>query len=154
MWTEQGDKQVEQTLGWAASHVRADVAIRRHGHLVSCALAFYWWAEAHTVALGWEVHVAAGRPVPDAQAQEEQAASALRVAGRTPPRRTHVCHRTGLLVGGAPVRAGLAGARVHAVALLAGVVGHAPTARLAMAPGVAVGGSGLISTSGHTTNCR
>ena len=43
-WVEQGYKPLKQELGWADFMVRADQAIRRHGHRVFCAFSCCWWA--------------------------------------------------------------------------------------------------------------
>jgi hypothetical protein len=55
VWVEQSYKQIKQTLGWAEYQVRADVAIRRHWHLVYCAFSFCWWASAHDAPTTWEL---------------------------------------------------------------------------------------------------
>jgi hypothetical protein len=72
VWVEQSYKQVKQTLGWAQSQVRADLAIRRHWHLVYCAFAFCWWAEAHTAAPVWELSGAAAPSAPEEPSREDQ----------------------------------------------------------------------------------
>jgi hypothetical protein len=141
MWVEQSYKQVKQTLGWAEYQVCADVAIRRHWHLVYCAFAFCWWAETQAAAPGWAWPGRAGQPVLEERAQEAQAASALPAAGKKKPRRPQASRRAGLLARGAAARPRLAGAGDHAVALVAGVVSSAPTPCPSAAPGVAVGGT-------------
>ena len=154
MGVEQRYTQVKQTLGWAEYQVRADLAIRRHWALVYCAFTFCGWAEAHPATLEWEAPATVGQPVPVDHAQEEQAVSALAAAGKKKPRRPQAPRRAGLLAGGTAARPRLAGTRAHAVALLAGVVGQAPTARVATAPGVAVGRARDCSLYPVATNYR
>jgi SRSO17 transposase len=72
VWIEQSYKQVKQTLGWAQYQVRADLAIRRHWHLVYCAFSFCWWAEAHTAAAMREVPRAAVPSAPEEPPWEGQ----------------------------------------------------------------------------------
>ena len=138
MWIEQRYKQIKQTLGWAEYQVRADMSIRRHWHLVYCAFAFCWWAEAQVAAPGGERPGSAGQPVLEESVQEEHAASALPAVEKKKSRRPQAHRRAGLLARGTAARPRLAGAGHHVVALLAGVVSHAPTASVAAAPGVAL----------------
>jgi hypothetical protein len=142
MWIEQSDKQGKQTLGGAEYHVRADVAIRRHWHLVLGALTCCWWAEARPATPAWTSPALAGHPVPAEHAREKQGVSARPAAEKKKPRRADARLRAGLLARGSTPRPRVAGARDQVVALLAGVVRQAPTACLATAAGVAVGGAG------------
>jgi hypothetical protein len=47
MWGEQRDTQVTHAPGWSPSQMRSDQAIRRHGHLVCCALSCCWSHASH-----------------------------------------------------------------------------------------------------------
>jgi hypothetical protein len=70
---EQSERQVKQTLGGAEYHVRADRAIRRHWHLVSCALTLCWWAEAQGASAVWELQETTAHPVQEEHREEDHA---------------------------------------------------------------------------------
>jgi SRSO17 transposase len=140
MWIEQSYKQVKQTLGWAEYQVRADVAIRRHWHLVYCAFAFCWWAEAHGSALAWELPGTVGQPAYTEPGQESQAVPAIATPEEKKRRHRSASRGARQLAGGVASRAGLARTGSHAVALLAGVVRQASTTSFATTPRLAVGG--------------
>jgi hypothetical protein len=116
-WVEQSYKQVKAALGWNAYQVRKDHAIRRHWALVCCAFSFCWW-------VGGEAAVPAEPAAPVHNSA---------VAGE-PARGENIRHRAraGItsaareLAGGAPARAGLAGAGDHARTVLARLVGTTP----------------------------
>jgi hypothetical protein len=88
-WSEQSYKQVKQALGWAQYQVRADVAIRRHWQLVSCAFSFCWWAGAPTAAPVWALPGAVGQPAPEAPGREDQAMASRPASGKKKPRCRH-----------------------------------------------------------------
>jgi hypothetical protein len=119
IWVEQSYKQVKGALGWDAYQVRKDRAMRRHWALVCCAFAFCWWADGRTGP------VDADAPLPPADQADAPAA-----AGEKPARRTRAAGipPARVVAGGAAPGAGVAGAGDHARALLAGLVGTAPTA--------------------------
>jgi hypothetical protein len=142
VWVEQSYKQIKQTLGWAEYQVRADVAIRRHWHLVYCAFSFCWWASAHDAPTTWELLGAVAQPAQEKRGQEAQAAPPLTASGGKKPRRHHTRRGARQLARGLAPGPGLAGAGDDALALLAGVVRHAPTPSAATAPGLALGGQG------------
>ena len=113
-WVEQSDKQVKRALGWSAYQVRSDRAMRRHWALVCCAFSFCWGAgrgEAVT---------------PDAVLSPEPPTAGEPIRGGNPGR-ARPRPAAGQLAGGAAAGAGLAGAVDHARALLARLVGGAPT---------------------------
>jgi hypothetical protein len=121
MWVEQGYKQMKQELGWADWQVRADRAIRRHWALVCTAFSFCWWAwsrapDATAPPMGTTT---ADQPVPVASPGRGK-----NVAGHRPARRP--AERA--LAGGAAARPGLAPPVDHALALVARLVGAAPSA--------------------------
>lgn len=121
-WVEQSYKQVKQALGWRSYQVRSDRAMRRHWALVCCAFSFCWWANDRNPAVTAPVP---RPPVPPTSADHPTArGEKAAVRGAT----------AGVVAGGAPPGAGLAGAVGHAQTLLAGMVGAAPTTR---APGPA-----------------
>lgn len=141
IWVEQSYKQVKQALGWAEYQVRADLAIRRHWHLVYCAFAFCWWAGAYPALPARELAEDATQPLHEAQGQAELVVVPIAGLGekkRPRPQRRRGAQHVAL---GLTPRPRVAGARDHAVALLARVVGQGPTARLATAPGLALGGA-------------
>jgi len=114
-WVEQGYKQVKRALGWSAYQVRSDRAMRRHWALVCCAFSFCWGAGR-------------GEAVPpDAAPSPEPPTAGEPVRGENPGR-ARPRPATGQLAGGAAARPSLAGAVDHARALLARLVGAAPTA--------------------------
>jgi hypothetical protein len=123
-WVEQGDKQMEQELGWADWQVRTDRAIRRHWALVCCAFSFCWWA--------WS-RAPTDQPVPGGtpdSAHPMPVASPGRgksVAGERPPRRPAEQH----VAGGAAAGAGVAPPVDPAPALVARLVPAAPAAAVA-----------------------
>lgn len=120
-WIEQSYKQVKQTLGWAEYQVRADVAIRRHWHLVYCAFAFCWWAKAQGASEGWELPEAAAHPMQEERREEDQAVSSLLASGEK-KRGCRARYGPGQLAGGLAPGPRLAGTGDHALALLASVV--------------------------------
>ena len=67
---EQSDKQVQQHLGWAEDHVRADLAIRRYWYLVCCAFVLCWWAGAYPTVPARERSADAAPPPQEAPGQE------------------------------------------------------------------------------------
>jgi SRSO17 transposase len=121
MWVEQSYKQVKHSLGWSQYQVRSDRAMRRHWQLVCCAFSFCWYHQGQTAAVQ-----AVAASVKDGQAANG-ARSAAETAGekkrRGEPRAT-----PDLLADGPASSTRLAGALDHAAALLASVVGAAPTA--------------------------
>jgi len=124
IWVEQSYKQVKQSLGWADYQVRSDQAIRRHWQLVCCAFSFCWWAlgQEHVPALALDAmqQPATATPSP----------SVAKVGEKRPPRDRHRPPDP-FLARGAASRQGVVGAVHHAVALLARVVGQAPTSSIA-----------------------
>jgi len=141
VWVEQSYKQIKQTLGWAEYQVRADIAIRRHWHLVYCAFAFCWWAAAHDAPTTWELPGAVAQPTPEKHRQEDQAGPPLTASGEKKPCHHHARGGPRLLARGPAPGPGLAGAGDYAVALLAGVVRQAPTPSAATASRLALGGA-------------
>ena len=134
IWVEQSYKQAKLSLGWGDYQVRSDRAIRRHWALVWCAFSFCWhhappvlWADAPSAG----EHPAAAPPTGDAAPQPATAT----VAGwkKNQPPRAVVGAPRSLVASCAAGGAGVAGALDHAVALLARLVGAAPTAP-ALAP--------------------
>jgi SRSO17 transposase len=117
MWVEQAYKQTKGSLGWSQYQVRSDRAIRRHWALVQCAFAFGWWAERWppTAAMAGERPADAGH-APGGRGEKD--------AGGAVRSRPAVAQLAGRVAAGA----GLAGARLGPVALLAGLVGPAATA--------------------------
>ena len=152
MRVEQSYKQVKQTLGWTEYQVRADRAIRRHWQLVVCAFSFCWWAEAALAGPVWGLSAAAAHPTHEVSGQEEPVVVPLAAPGKKKPRRPRSLRRAPKLAPRFAPCPGVAGARDHAVALLARVVGQGPTARLATTPGLAVGGTRDRSLYPVTTN--
>lgn len=122
-WVEQSYKQVKGALGWRSYQVRSDRAMRRHWALVCCAFSFCWWANDRNPALAAPVPLP---PVPPTTAAAPPAARGGKGAVRGAT--------AGVVAGGAPPGAGLAGAVGHAAALLAGMVGAAPADRPPTAP--------------------
>ena len=124
MWVEQGYKHTKYALGWSAYQVRSDLAIRRHWALVCCAFAFCWDNQSQHGA------VPAPAPVEDASGPVPQVPSPVPTpeAGRgenQPPRGAPAA--SAVVAGGLAGGARVAGAMDHAVALLARVVGAAPS---------------------------
>jgi DDE superfamily endonuclease len=154
VWVEQSYKQVKQTLGWTEYQVRADRAIRRHWQLVVCAFSFCWWAEASLAGPVWGLSAAAAHPAHEESGQEEPVVVPLAAPGKKKPRRPRSLRGAPKLVHRFAPCPGVAGARDHAVALLARVVGQGPTPRLTTAPGLAVGGTRDRSLYPVTTNYR
>ena len=114
-WVEQAYKQVKTSLGWSQYQVRADRSMRRHWALVQCAFAFCWWAETRT-------------PPSDRRA-DDAAAPADERGGKGGARAgSPVAATVAVLAAGPAAGAGLAGAGVVPVALLAGLVGPAASA--------------------------
>jgi hypothetical protein len=101
-WVEQSYHQVKHELGWADFMVRADPAIRRHWQLVCCAFAFCWRQ--------WFTTIATLDPAEDAVGRGKNRRFALLAASR-------------------PSGAGVAGPVELPLALLARMVGSAPTTR-------------------------
>ena len=133
-WVEQSYKQVKYALGWSAYQVRGDHAMRRHWALVCCAFSFCWWASGEEESA---VPRATASPPEPAPADEP-------VRGENVRPRTRTCTRlhptAGQLAGGAAAGAGLVGAVGPARALLARLVGAAPTPTAASPP--RLGGAG------------
>jgi hypothetical protein len=123
IWVEQSYKQVKQTLGWAEYQVRADLAIRRHWQLVLCAFAFCWWAGAYPALPAQELSEDATQPPHEGQGQEELVGGAMAGLGEKKWPRPQRQRGAQPLAPGLTPRPGVAGARDHAVALLARVVG-------------------------------
>lgn len=117
-WVEQSYKQVKQALGWSSYQVRSDRAMRRHWVLVCCAFSFCWGA-------GREAAVA-----PDTAPPAEPPTAGEPTRGEN-PRRTRPGPAADHLAGGTAARPSLARAADHARALLARLVGGAPTAAAA-----------------------
>jgi hypothetical protein len=120
-WVEQAYKQVKTSLGWSQYQVRADRSMRRHWALVQCAFAFCWWAETRTPP--------SDRRADDAAAPADERGGKGRARAGSP-----VAATVAVLAASPAAGAGLAGAGVVPVALLAGLVGPAASAR---APGPA-----------------
>jgi hypothetical protein len=120
VWVEQSYKQVKGALGWAQYQVRSSLAIRRHWQLVFWAFSFCWWAagQAQGVALGVE----ADQPLGVEDTNRESALIA-EVGGKG--------IEAAQLASNVAAGAGLAGAVLHAEALLAGVVRQASACALA-----------------------
>jgi hypothetical protein len=120
-WVEQSYKQVKNSLGWAHYQVRKDVAIRRHWQMVCLAFAFCWLEgmdfledEASPgVVLEEKKHA------PDAETRTAE--------GEKKERRTTGASMP-LVAFGAAEGEGVARTVRHAHALLASVLGSAPTA--------------------------
>jgi hypothetical protein len=129
-WVEQGYKQLKQELGWADFMVRSDQAIRRHWHLVFCAVSFCWRAWFTTgpptdPGTAPDPADTASSPNPDttsAPARGENGAGADWPAA------------PGLLAADAPSRPRLAGSVDVPLALLARLVERAPASGAAGAP--------------------
>jgi SRSO17 transposase len=120
MWVEQSYKQVKHELGFSDFQVRSEHAIVRHWELVFCAFSFCWWAyntREHE-------EVAPHRWVPQTQPVPEELGG-KRKGGRKGASSPSV------MAGGSATGAELVGPVDHAVALLEGVVGSAPTATTA-----------------------
>jgi hypothetical protein len=81
MWGEQSYKQVKQALGWAQYQVRADCAIRRHWHLVSCAFSLCWWAGAYPAWAEWDLPAAVTPLAHEDRGQEASAVIPLAAPG-------------------------------------------------------------------------
>lgn len=127
VWVEQSYKQVKQHLGWAEYQVRKDIAMRRHWQLVCCAFSFCWWALTH----GDEdlaSQLVRSQPIPSDTPIETELAT--QVVGE----KNSGAERNLELARGAETGEGLARALSHAQALLAGVVGKAPTQTATAAP--------------------
>jgi hypothetical protein len=115
-WIEQGYKQVKDELGWADFQVRSDTAIGHHQTLVTCAFSFCWNAGPADPT----------PPHPTTATAEPTTAErgpSTRPAGHIP-----------VLAPNHPPGPRLAGPLDHVAALLAGLVGQAPTRRVAGAP--------------------
>ena len=125
MWVEQSYKQTKYALGWSAYQVRSDLAIRRHWALVCCAFAFCWYhhsQQSSVPARAPALRAEHGDPAPAATAE----------AGRGENQRQAAAAETPAILAGGPASgARVAGAVDHAVALLARVVGAAPTTPVA-----------------------
>ena len=114
-------------MGWSEYQVRSDLAIRRHWALVCCAFAFCWYNHSQQ---------SAGSTLAPAPREERRdpAPAALfpgpaAAAGQGEKQRHAITVAAPAVVaGGATGGAGVAGALDHAVALLARLVGTAPTA--------------------------
>jgi SRSO17 transposase len=118
VWVEQSYKQVKQTLGWAQYQVRSSLAIRRHWQLVFCAFSFCWWAAGQAQGKG----IALGR-----EADQPSAVEDLGIAG-TQRVAEGGKGRTFVELAGSPAEGtGVAGALLHAAALLASVVRQTPS---------------------------
>jgi SRSO17 transposase len=121
MWVEQSYKQTKYALGWSEYQVRSDLAIRRHWALVCCAFAFCWYHHSQ------QSPVPALAPAPQAEHSDPGPASPAE-AGRGENQRQAAAAAPAVMAGGATGGAGVVGALDHAVALLARLVGTAPTA--------------------------
>ena len=118
-WVEQAYKQVKTSLGWSQYQVRADRAMRRHWALVQCAFAFCWWAKTRTPPAA---------PPPDREAEESAAPAAERGEKGHTRAASPVVAAMAMLAPGPAAGAGLVGAGVVPVALLASLVGPAASA--------------------------
>jgi hypothetical protein len=117
-WVEQSYKQVKTSLGWAQYQVRSDRAIRRHWFLVFCAFTFCWWQAGqnsadHFPATDSALQPTTTRSTGQSQGQKKPA----RVSGSAP----------GVLARRLTSGAQLARTSTHAQAVLAGILGLAPT---------------------------
>jgi hypothetical protein len=119
---------------------------------MECAFSFCWWAGAALALPAWELSEDAAQPPHEVQGQEELVVVPMVGMGEKkwphPQRQRGAQH----LAPGLTPRPGVAGARDHAVALLARMVGQGPTACLATAPGLAVGEACDRSLYPVTTN--
>ena len=118
-WVEQSYRQIKGELGFSDFQVRRDHAIRRHWELVLCAFSFCWWAytrehEAVLLDLASDAH------------SITQEAGGKRKASRGGT-------SFSIVADSSAAGARMAGPVGNAVALLAGVVGSAPTATTASA---------------------
>lgn len=127
-WVEQQYKQVKTSLGWSQYQVRADRAMRRHWALVQCAFAFCWWAETHAP------------PAPPLPGADHAAAPAGERGGKGGGPGSILAPAVALLAGGAAAGAGVAGASVLPVALLARLERPAAATRAASPAGLAAPG--------------
>lgn len=121
VWVEQSYKQVKQSLGWAQYQVRSSLAIRRHWQLVYCAFSFCWWAAGQTQATALALGMEADQPF-EVEALGIEASQ--RVAEGKKGGASDELAR-GLAEG-----TGMAGALLHATALLASVVQQTPTSAI------------------------
>jgi SRSO17 transposase len=119
-WVEQSYKQVKYALGWNASQVRKDHAMRRHWALVCCAFSFCWRAATQA---GRQEAGCSETASPTASPTAAEPARGENLGRRT---RTPAPPPARELAGGAATGARLVGAVDHAVALLARVVRSAP----------------------------
>jgi len=129
MWVEQSYKQTKYALGWSAYQVRSDLAMRRHWALVCCAFAFCWYNQSQHGPAPEPAPVEDNSgPVPEVPSAAP-APAPLREAGRGENQQHRgAAAAPAVVAGGAAGGARVAGAVDHAVALLARVVGAAPTA--------------------------
>lgn len=140
-WVEQSYKQVKHALGWAQYQVRSDQAIRRHWALVCCAFSFCWWHQSHNQSCSHNAD-----PAP---ARHEELVLEMEVSERAETEEKKGADRgkcrPAELACGSSGGAILAGAGDPVVALLAGVVGSAPTAATPIVAGTRVAGTGPLS---------
>jgi SRSO17 transposase len=126
-WVEQSYKQVKGELGWADFMVRADLAIRRHWHLVCCAFSFCWQAYFSSQEQGPPVETEL-----DETEQTDAVSLAELEAGRGENHRRRRGDRDYLvartLAGGLTAGEGMARPLGLPVALLASLVRLAPAA--------------------------
>ena len=87
MGVEQSYTQGKQTLGWAEYHVRADLAIRRHGHLLACAFSLCGWAGAYPAWPARALPAAATQPAYEDPGQGGASAESAGHAGGSPTTR-------------------------------------------------------------------
>ena len=134
-WVEQSYKQVKDELGWADFMVRTDGAIRRHWQLVHGAFSFCWRAWFAAAAAESVADAPPGALVtPAATEAPEPAATSVAERGENGDR-AHSRRCGELVAPGAAPRAGLVGPLEFHLALLAGVVEHAPAAGAPSAAG-------------------
>jgi hypothetical protein len=133
-WVEQAYKQIKGSLGWSQYQVRSDRAIRRHWALVPCTFAFCWWAETRSPPVAVAALPPEGRQG-DAHVPAGERGGKVPASPHEPP-----ASPVALLARGAAAGAGLVGAGLGPLALLADVVGS-PPALTAGPAGLAAPGS-------------
>ncbi len=123
MWVEQSYKQVKYALGWSEYQVRSARAMWRHWQLVCCAFSFCWYHQAHpapTAPPAGAIPEASLTGRAQTEAPQEQRSGGKK-GGRSVRATSHLLAKS--TAGGES----LVGALGLAPAILAGVVGSAPT---------------------------
>ena len=122
-WVEQSYKQVKHALGWSQYQVRSDKAIRRHWQLVCCAFSFCWYHVSQSSCSTMEELQQPSEPpvLPDSEVPVP-----TRATGEKNQRKKRQT-ASDVLAESTASGSRVVGALDHAQALLAGVVGAAPT---------------------------